>query len=250
VTGLGLAAAGWAAFLLAAAIALRALHAAAIRGEAVARACHEVRGPLTAARLGLESNTASPAPGRLRAIEVELARATVALDELQAVERVELAPEEGLVDVRTWLADSVEAWRPVASARGAEIRLDWRGPKAAVVGRRSRLAQVTGNLIANAIDHGRGPVEVRGWAEGQAVVVEVTDAGSGLPRAVSVSLQSDRGGWRGRGGLGGREWGKARANAHGHGLRIAQAVAEAHGGRLAAGESARGARLVLTLPRA
>ena len=94
MTGLGLAAAGWAAFALAAVIALRSLHAAAVRGQAVARACHEVRGPLAAARLGLESSSTTPGRGRLRAIEGELARATVALDDLQAVERIELGAAE------------------------------------------------------------------------------------------------------------------------------------------------------------
>jgi signal transduction histidine kinase len=244
VTGLGLAATGWAAFVLAAVVALRSLHAAAVRGQAVARACHEVRGPLAAARLGLESSTPSPAPGRLRAIEVELARATAALDDLQAVERIELGPPEaGWVDVRSWLADSVEAWRPVAAARAMEVRLDWRGPDAAVWGRRSRLARVTGNLVANAIDHGAGPVEVRGRVDGHAVVIEVSDRGPGLPGSVAEWLaQSSRRGRRGR------EWGRARPNGHGHGLRIARAVAEAHGGRLTAAETERGARLVLTLP--
>lgn len=246
MTGLGLAAAGWAAFALAAVIALRSLHAAAVRGQAVARACHEVRGPLAAARLGLESSPASPPSGRLRAIEVELARATVALDDLQAVERIELgASDMGRVDVRSWLADSVEAWRPVAAARAMEIRLDWLGADAAVWGRRSRLAQVTGNLLANAIDHGAGPVEVRGRVEKPAVVIEVLDRGPGLPRAVADRLaQSSRRGRRGR------EWGRARPDGHGHGLGIARAVAEAHGGRLTTAETGRGARLVLTLPLA
>lgn len=245
MTGLDLAAAGWAAFVLAAAVALRSLHAAAVRGQAVARACHEVRGPLAAARLGLESGRAA-STGRLRAIEVELARATVALDDLQAVERIHSGePDSELVEARDWLADSVEAWRPVAAARGREIRLDWRGSEGVVRAQQSRLAQVTGNLIANAIDHGQGCVEVRGWATREGIVVEVADGGPGLPRPVASWLAHSS-----RRGLSGREWGRARADGHGHGLRIARAVAEAHGGRLTAAEVEQGARLVLLLPRA
>jgi signal transduction histidine kinase len=240
-----LAAVGWAAFVLAAAVALRALHAAAIRGQAVARACHEVRGPLAAARLGLESGRDSSI-GRLRGIEVELARATAALDDLQAVERIQFGePDRELVDIRAWLTDSVEAWRPVAATRGREIRLDWGGPAAVVRGQQPRLAQVTGNLIANAIDHGQGRVEVRGWVEGAVIVVEVVDGGPGLPRPVANWLAQG-----GRRGSRGREWGRAPAKGRGHGLRIARAVAEAHGGRLRAAEAGEGARLVLTLPLA
>jgi signal transduction histidine kinase len=245
VTGLGLAAGGWAAFLLAAAIAFRSLHAAAARGQAVARACHEVRGPLAAARLGLESGLGA-STGRLRAIEVELARATEALDDLQAVERVQVGePDRELVDVRGWLTDSATAWRPVAAACGVEVRLDWSGPEGVVRGRQTRLAQVTGNLIANAIDHGEGFVHVRGWVEGNVVVVAVADGGPGLPKSVADWLAHGR-----RSGWGGTEWGRARPRGRGHGLRIARAVVESHGGRLAAAETSQGARLVLTLPLA
>src|SRR6202042_2996656 len=54
------------------------------RMEAVTRACHELRGPLTAARLGLAApgGHESPSPGRLRAIDTELGRAALALDDL------------------------------------------------------------------------------------------------------------------------------------------------------------------------
>ena len=114
MTGLALTVAGWAGFALAAAIAVRARLAASERGEAVARACHEVRGPLAAVLLGLEAGATGTSAPRLRAIEVELARASVALDDLQTVRRISPdARESGMVDVVTWLRDSVEAWRPV-----------------------------------------------------------------------------------------------------------------------------------------
>jgi len=37
------------------------------------------------------------------------------------------------------------------------------------------------NLVLNALRHGRSPVTVRGWAEGDDVVVTVSDDGSGIP---------------------------------------------------------------------
>src|SRR5215813_5131605 len=48
----------------------------------VARASHELRGPLCAARLGL--GTLASEPGRVAAIDLELARAGRALDDLAA----------------------------------------------------------------------------------------------------------------------------------------------------------------------
>ena len=51
--------------------------------EAVARACHELRGPLAAARLGLELGVrvGELSPAQLRALELELGRASLALDD-------------------------------------------------------------------------------------------------------------------------------------------------------------------------
>jgi signal transduction histidine kinase len=248
MTAVALTVTGWAAFALAAGLVVRAWHAAVVRGEALARACHEVRGPLAAARLGLESSAVASSAAHLRAIEVELDRATVALDDLQRAERPGFKTwAVELVDVGTWLSDSVAAWQPVAAARGMEVRLDWQGPETVVWGEQSRLAQVTGNLIANAIDHGDGFIEVRGRVVRAALVVEVLDGGPGLA-APAVALVPD-----GRARLGGRgtKWGRDRTvNGRGRGLFIARAVAEAHGGSLATAPSERGARFVLTLPLA
>ena len=56
------------------------------RRELVARACHELRGPLTAAHLALHAGVrrGDAPPARLAAIDRELARAAVALEDLAA----------------------------------------------------------------------------------------------------------------------------------------------------------------------
>jgi signal transduction histidine kinase len=236
VMGLVASLGGWLAF----AVVLMALvlwrQVLTARAEDVARACHELRGPLAAARLGVEMSAARPAASvaRLRAIELELDRAAVALDDLQGVSRLAVAaPEVQLVDVQPWLRDSVEAWSPVAERRGVRLSLRWEGPPARVRGRRARLAQATGNLIANAIEHGGGVVEVRVRVEppGRARI-EVIDAGPGLPAPVAELARRPH---RGRG-------------RRGRGLAIATAVAASHGGGLFAAPAPRGARLVLELP--
>ena len=141
----------------------------------------------------------------------------VALDELAAV--------------------SAAAWS--AFARGFDAELlpppPTAGP-ALVLGDRARLAQATGNLIANALEHGGGQVRVRCRALDSAVRIEVSDHGPGLPAPVESMVRRRRG-WHERGGR------------HGHGLRIAASVAAAHGGRLCAAPAEVGARLVLELPR-
>jgi signal transduction histidine kinase len=205
------------------------------RMEAVARACHELRGPITAARLGLslESRVGEPSPARLHAIDTELGRATLALQDLADLRdrRPRLRQLES-VDLQALLADSVEACRGGASAAGVSLRMRWSGGGAAVHGDRLRLAQATGNLIANAIQHGGAEVEVRGSVRGCSIRIEVIDDGPGLPAPVAELTRRAR---HGRG-------------AHGRGLAIASAIADAHGGRLAAGPVQRGARVVLEFP--
>jgi signal transduction histidine kinase len=212
-------------------------HALGGRMESVARACHELRGPLTAARLGLQlgASTGELSPARLRAIDLELGRAALALEDLDSARRRRMGawrPPEP-VDLEQLARDSLEAWRAAAEARGVSITASWSGRPARVWGDRLRLAQATGNLIANAIEHGGGVVSVRGCccAPGRARI-EVIDTGPGLPAPVAELVSQRR---RGRG-------------ERGRGLAIAAAVAAGHGGRLAAAPSRRGARLVLELP--
>ena len=211
------------------------------RMESVARACHELRGPLTAARLGLQlgASTGELSPARLRAIDLELGRAALALDDLFSAggrgPRAWRPPEP--VDVRQLVSDSVEAWAPAAAARGVELRMSWSGACPTVWADRLRLAQATGNLIANAIEHGGGSVDggavdVRGRGEPGRVRIEVIDDGPGLPAPVSELVRRPHGG-RGR---------------RGRGLAIANAIVVGHGGRLAAAPCERGARLVVELP--
>lgn len=230
---------GWSLAVLAMLAALRAWRALTVRMEFVVRACHELRGPITAARLGLAfgARMGELSPARLRAIDLELGRSVLALDDLAAVRRARDSQracgrtwEE--VDVESLLADSVEAWRGAAAAGGVALTGRWFDGPGPVLGDRLRLAQAIGNLIANAIEHGGGAVEVRGSSHVAGVRVEVSDNGPGLPAPVALLAR------RARGGRGSR----------GRGLAIAARIAEVHGGRLAAAPAEQGARLVLELP--
>ena len=73
---------------------------------------------------------------------------------------------------------------PRCAAPGARCRFDWRAGPTQVVADRGRLAQALGNLLANAAEHGSGPLEVRGRRVPGAVRVEVRNgAGSAGRRA-------------------------------------------------------------------
>lgn len=232
-----LAAAGWLPAIAALAALALARRAHARRMELVARACHELRGPLTAARLALHSlgrgRAALARP--VAAIDLELRRAGLALEDLAAARRGRRAAERPeAIEVRDLLEETVAAWRPAALALGRDLALE-APPRGTVVhGDRLRLAQAAANLLSNALEHGNGAILVRARAVRGRVLIEVADGGSGLPAPVG-SLTRDA-----RAGRGER----------GRGLAIVSEIAERHGGRLAAAPSRGGARLALELPAA
>jgi signal transduction histidine kinase len=238
---------GWAAAAVATALALAVRHALDDGREAVARACHELRGPLTAARLGLslQLRADGASHARLRAIDTELSRAALALDDLSVARRGEWTGPHltaiECVDVSGLVADAVEAARGHAQAAGVDLWPAERsahpprsGDGGAVWGDRLRLAQALGNLIANAIEHGGAAVRVTVATRGRTVRIEVCDDGPGLPAPVAALARRAR---RGRG-------------TRGRGLAIALAIARRHGGTIAAAPARAGARVVLQLPAA
>jgi signal transduction histidine kinase len=202
---------------------------AAARAELVARASHELRGPLTAAMLALHD-----APGvRAAAVEAQLHRARLALDDLLAAPRGDRAPDRLEPVALSTLTSQVErAWRPAAAAQGRDLRVAPAPAGVVVLADGTRLAQAVGNLIANALEHGAGPVEVRARVVAGRARLEVRDAGPGLTAPVAQIAARPR---RGR-------------HRRGRGIAIAAEIAARHGGRLTAAPATAGAALVLDLP--
>jgi DNA-binding response OmpR family regulator len=207
------------------------------RRELVARACHELRGPLTAAHLALHASARhnEALPPRLASIELELKRAAVALDDLAAARGGRRAPDrDEPVDVGDLLAYQASTWGVVAGVFGSRLELVDPAPDAVVRGDRLRLAQAVSNLVANALEHGAGRVELLGRSIGDRVRIEVADEGPGLPAPVGHLTRRARGG-RGR---------------RGRGLAIAAHIAERHRGRLVAASTPSGTRIGIELPLA
>ena len=211
---------------LVALLALRAHQArAAVR---IARACHELRGPLGAARLALAAMDGEAPPARLAALDLELRRAGLALEDLGGSRVV---GREEPIAVAELLREQLAVWDLVARALGATLVVGAELPGVHVLGDRVRLAQAIGNLIVNALQHGGGRVELSARLAGDAVRIEVSDEGPGLPAGIAAQAERREG-----------------ATRHGHGLAVAASVARRHGGRLAPAPSVRGARIGLELP--
>lgn len=200
------------------------------RAERVVRVRHEVSGPLTAAQLVLHASArrGELPPRRVAALELELRRAAMALDELVGG-RPESQPEVDLDDI---LRLQAQTWSDVADAHGASValRLDPGGSVVKADG--LRIAQAVGNVVANAIEHGGGEIEIRTRAVDRGLRVEVTDGGAGLPAPVAELVRGSR----------------RRRDGRGRGLAIASRALEHQGTSLLTLPSARGACLAFELP--
>jgi len=228
VTG-ALAVSGWLVALGAAALVAAVWHELARRMQVVARASHELRRPLAAARLGLYSlqRGEGQVPRRACALEAELGRASLALDDFEAV-RSGRQPAFRVqeVDASALLVELADVWEPAVHAAGRELAVEPPPPGTPVTGEAGRLGQACGNLLANALEHGGGTITLRARVERGALRIEVADEGPGMPASPRC----------------------ARPGGRGHGLGIVADVASSHGGRLAVLPARRGARVALELP--
>ena len=190
------------------------------RLELVARAEHELRGPVAVVSLAAERMRREPAGRRYaQALDAELERLRAGLGDLAAARRGRRRAARARVgELEPLVRSGVEAWR----AAGRAVRLDWRAGRVAVLADRGRLAQALGNLLANAAEHGAGPVELRAERVGGAVRVEVRNR---------AALEAAR-----------------PASGRGRGLRIAADAARDAGGSLRLARRQDGVVAALELP--
>jgi two-component system OmpR family sensor kinase len=156
--------------------------------EFVADASHELRTPLTTIRgfAELYRQVAAKEPEQadklVRRIEEEAARMGLLVEDLLLLARLDeerpLAPVP--LDLRVITGDVVTAARAVAPDR--EITLENPGGPVTVLADESRMRQVVGNLMTNALTHTPAgtPVWLRLRADGDRAVIEVADQGQGL----------------------------------------------------------------------
>jgi len=195
------------------------------RLELVADAEHELRGPATALGLTCERmRRDSAARSYAQPLDAQLSRLRKALEDLAAARHGRRAAERR----------RPQELDPLVSGTAAGRRLDWRAGPVRVVADRGRLAQALGNLLANAAEHGAGPVQVRGRRVPGAVRVEVRNR---LPESRSP----------GEGVRGGPD-GSTPGLSRGRGLRIARRAAESAGGRLEIGSDGDQVVAALELP--
>lgn len=221
------------------------------REEFLAVASHELRTPIAALQLAIESllraqegRPLSPADERrrLRRAESQCQRLSQMVSDLLDVSRARsgamtIAPREA--DLSSIVRAAAERLAPALARAGCELRLD---APAATRGRwdPARLHRVMTNLLANALRHAsRSAVELTVTARAAGPVVAVRDHGPGIPpedrtRVFEPFTKLEAA--RGQGGFG-------------NGLWLARRVVEAHGGVIELRETpGGGATFVVALP--
>lgn len=202
----------------------------------VADASHELRTPLARLRAELELATSRPrsheellAALRAGAADVdELVQLADDLLVLASADESALAVRRDPVAIGAMLEELVE---PVEEARASSE------PGLVVAGEPRRLRRAIGNLVDNAVRHGRAPIEVDARSTAGGVRIAVRDAGPGVPPAVrDVAFERFTRGDAARSGVG-----------TGLGLAIVEAIARAHGGTAGLGP---GSEVWILLPAA
>ncbi|OIV36458.1 histidine kinase [Mangrovactinospora gilvigrisea] len=196
----------------------------------VADASHQLRNPLAALLLRIESLGLELPPGteeELDGVRGEGRRLARVLDDLLGLAQAEHSrPERGLVDVAELLRERVDAWRPLADRE--DVRLALTGPRAATahtdpIGLGSALDALLDNAVKFAAPQGAGAsVDVDLALHGPELAVTITDNGPGLePEELAR--------------IGDRFWRSPRhqnTDGSGLGLSIARALLASAGARL------------------
>ena len=218
-------------------------------GELTAALAHEVNQPIAAAVTN--ANTClrwltrdHPDVEEARAAAMRIVKDGTRAGEI--IKRIRLLFQKGtsqreLVDVNEVIREMIVHFRSEATRYDVQIRTALALDLTQVMADRVQLQQVLMNLFINAIDamkdeDGNRELNIKSErAEGEQLVVCVSDSGVGLPPREADQIFN--------------AFFTTKSHGTGMGLRISRSIVESHGGRLwAADNSPRGASFYFTLP--
>jgi signal transduction histidine kinase len=197
-----------------------------------ADASHQLRTPLQALRIELEAiELRGDAAPELSAALAEVDRLQATIETLLAVAR-DAPRDRPATDLRPLLARVRERWAEPLARRARPLRIAERVRAPVVRASGDVVGQIVDVLVANAVEHGAGPVTITLRDAGDWLALDVGDEGAGIaPEVGDVFARRVGGG-------------------HGIGLALARSLADAEGARLALTRAAPRPVFTLTLPAA
>ena len=207
-----------------------------MKNEFVSTVSHELRTPLTSIKgsLGLiRSGATGELPPKLK-VMLDIAynnsdRLVRLINDILDIEKIEAGKMDfrmQSMDLSLLIDEALTANRGYAEQHGVLFRLESQGEAITVEGDHDRLMQAITNLLSNAakFSPSGGEVTVGLYRKRQAVRVEISDHGSGIPAAFRDKIfgkfsQADGSDTRQKGGTG-------------LGLSITKAIIEHHGGQI------------------
>lgn len=195
---------------------------------------HQLRSRLTALQLRLETmaGASSPEIAEDAAAALEQSeRLAKVLEELLAAAGAARAVQAEPIDLATELPAIAADWRELLRADGRALRV--RVPDGLLArATPGRLREAIGVLLDNSLRHGTGAVSITARRGDATAVIEVSDAGPGVPEELAAHVF---------------ERGVSGGGSTGVGLALARALVDADGGRLELSMS-RPATFTLFLP--
>jgi signal transduction histidine kinase len=215
------------------------------RADLVSTVAHELRSPLTSVK-GFTATLLAKwdrfndeqKKVMLATVNSDADRVTRLISELLDVSRI----DAGRLELRKQVVDVPRATRRLVDGRVASGEVESRFVVTVedglpeVWGDPDKIDQVLGNLVENAVRHGRGTVSIAVSRLGDGLQVVVEDEGDGVPIEMWPRIFT-------------RFWRGDRRGSTGLGLYIVKGLVEAHGGMIEVGRAqSGGARFRFTLP--
>jgi signal transduction histidine kinase/ActR/RegA family two-component response regulator len=221
------------------------------REEFLAMLAHELRNPLAPIRMGLQilrlADSRDRADQTQTMIERQVTNLSRLIDDLLDVSRItrgNIMLKKKPLSIPEVLEQVADSHQRLAAEKGIQLHLDLPREPLLVDADPTRMEQMIGNILANAIKFtpAKGEIRLSAAREVSEAVVRVKDSGIGIPphmlkQVFELFTQTDRPLDRAQGGLG-------------IGLTVTRSLAEMHGGTIEAlseGEGT-GTEFVLRFP--
>lgn len=197
-------------------------------------ASHQIRTPLAALRLNLETLPLGHDDQSTQVIRETIAqvdRLESTVNQLLALTR-DVETPQGRLDVPELLGELTTKWQIPAQRAGRPLRVTHDDDLPDVRASAASLTHALDVLLENAVQHGAGEIVVRARQAGHGVAIDVHDDGRGIAGDPEAVFQRRSGSTQG----------------HGIGLALARSLVEADGGRLELTSAGPGPVFSIVLP--